>query len=267
MYTVGVDESGDVGLENVRPDPSCGPTQYFCMAATIFQEENRPEIEMKLKELPFSRNLLHANRLSHFGKVHLCRTIAELPVGIVGVISNKITLLTYLDDAKRTPTHFYNKVTQYLLERIGEVVSSFGLGADRVRILLEARAQRYSSLLSFVESIQKTPLDSRSLPIRNINRFSISAVKKAEDSCMVISDIAAHAIFSSVRRDGRFFGLSETRYLRELSAVLISDKRGRVVPKGIKPIHSVRDLGLPPSEAEFLRALSNPNTDYHRLAP
>lgn len=64
MYTIVVDESGDVGLNNVQPDPSAGPTQYFCMCATIFNEDNRGDIEKELSGLPFSKNPLHANKLA-----------------------------------------------------------------------------------------------------------------------------------------------------------------------------------------------------------
>jgi hypothetical protein len=265
MYTVVIDESGDVGLHNVQPDPSDGPTQYFCMAATFFREINRRQIESELSSLPFKKKILHANKLSHFEKVALCKTISKLPIAVTGVVSNKLTLLDYLDDAKRTLTHFYNKVMQYLLERVGDVMGAYGIRRDQVRIVLEARQQRYSSLLSFVDSIQKNPLDLRSLPIRNLDRFSISTVKKVDEPCMALSDIAAHSLFCAVRRDSKAFGFSETRYLHELRPVIVADKNGIVVPKGIKLIHSVKDAMLPAEEAQFFRSLTNPNPHFHRL--
>lgn len=156
---------------------------------------------------------------------------------MTGVVSNKLSLLHYLPQAKKTPRHFYNKVMQYILERIGQSIDVFWIKGHPVKILLEAREQKYSSLLSFVEALQKNPIDERSLSIRNIDRFSISAVKKKDDLCMALSDMGAHALFSAVRRDARAYGLSETRYIQELAPVFVSGKDGKIVPGGIKFIH------------------------------
>lgn len=265
MYTCLIDESGDVGLDEVQPDPSYGPTQYFCMAAAFFQEKHRQHIEETLRKIPFIKKTIECKKLSHFEKVSLCKTVSTLPVGLLGVISNKLSLLEYLPAAKKTNTHYYNKVTQYLLERIGETVSVFNVDAKNLNIKLEAREQKYDSLLYFIDKIQKNPLDPRSIPIRNINRFSISAVKKHDDFCLGLADIAAHALFCSVSRDKKVLGLSETRYVRELRSIFISDKKGKVVPKGIKLIHSVKDMAIPDDEAEFFNNLTNPQKTYHRL--
>jgi hypothetical protein len=265
MYTVVIDESGDCGLNDVQADPSYGPTQYFCLCATFFKDENRNQIEETLARLPFGQGSPHANKLSHFEKVHYCRVISDLPIGMLGTISNKLSLLGYLPQASKTPTHFYNKVMQYLLERIGQAVGSYGLAKSNVRILLEARSQQYSSLLSFIENIQKNPLDPRSLAIRNIDRWSILSTKKKDEKCMALSDIGANAIFSAVRRDSRSFGLSETRYLNELRKIFLADGSGKVFPSGIKPIHSISDLQLPDEVSSFLANLRNPKREYHKL--
>lgn len=68
MYTVLIDEAGDTGLQDVKADPSHGPTQYFVLCATIFREDNRAIVESALSQLPFKRGMLHANKLGHFEK-------------------------------------------------------------------------------------------------------------------------------------------------------------------------------------------------------
>jgi hypothetical protein len=70
MYTILIDEAGDTGLQDVKADPSYGPTQYFSLCATIFSEDNRAVLESALTQLPFNRGALHANKLGHFQKVH-----------------------------------------------------------------------------------------------------------------------------------------------------------------------------------------------------
>ncbi|WP_371933246.1 DUF3800 domain-containing protein [Ruegeria discodermiae] len=262
MYTIVIDESGDVGLKNVRPDPSPGPTQYFCMCAAIFNEDNREQISEALSEFRDRKGRIHATSMNHFERIHLSRTIATQPVGMLGVISNKLTLLEYLSEARKTPTHYYNKVSQYLFERIGQVLGSFNIPKEQVRVCVEARTQQYSSLISFLHSIQTNPLDERSLPIRNVDRFSISAVKKKDDLFMSLADFGANAIFLSVRKDDRTFGINETRYLRELSPIFLSSKSGKLVPKGLKPIHSLEDLGLDKDTHAELTQLRNQRSDY-----
>lgn len=265
MYTVLIDEVGDVGLKDVKPDPSYGPTQYFCACATIIDEDNRFQIEETLTRLPFFDEILHASRHGHFEKILLARTISKLPVGMFGLISNKLSLLEYLPDASKTPTHFYNKCIQYLLEKVGDALGKFGIPTSDVRIRLEARAQRYSSLLSFIDSIQRNPLDHRSVALRNIDRFSIAAVKKTDDACLPISDFGAHALFSAVRRDARAFGLSEPRYLYECRDRFMAGKDGSVVGHGIKAIHSLQDLALPGETVAFFQELRNSKREYWKL--
>jgi hypothetical protein len=265
MYTILIDEAGDVGLKDVKPDPSYGPTQYFCACATILDEDNRAQIEDTLGSLPFFDEILHASRLGHFEKILLARTISRLPVGMFGLVSNKLSLLEYLPDASRTPTHFYNKCLQYLLERVGYALGKLGIPASDVRIRLEARAQKYSSLLSFIDSIQRNPLDHRSIALRNVDRFSITAVKKTDDACMPISDFGAHALFTAVRRDARAFGLSEARYLYECRDRFLAGKDGSIIGHGIKAIHSLQDLALPGETAAFFRELKNSKHEYWKL--
>lgn len=265
MFTVVLDESGDTGLVNVQPDPSHGPSQYFCTCATFFREENRSLIESKLKPLANSKGIVHANKMSHFEKIRACRVLAALPIGMVGVISNKLSLLGYLSEARKTPTHYYNKVLQYQLERIGAGMIGMKIKSSELRVQIEAREQKYSSLLAFVAKIQKNPLDRRATLLRNLDQFSISSEKKTDNLPMALSDIGANAIFCAVRRDPRAFGLSETRYLRELSPIFLSDKSGNIFGKGLKPIHSISDLALPEDTSASLASLKNTQKDYWRL--
>ena len=265
MFTVLIDESGDTGLRNVVPDPSFGPTQYFCMSAVFFREKNREKIEAKLKSLPFVQLGKHSKHLTHYEKVFLAKTISQLPVGIVGVISNKLSLLNYLPQASSTSTHYYNKVTQYLLERVAAGIEASGIKKDTISIRLEAREQRYSSLISFVQKIQDQPLDFRATLLRNINPFSISAVKKRDDSCFLLADCASNAIFSVVSRDEKRFCLPEPRYLQELSPVFLGNAKGEIVPFGLKPIHHLDDLGIPADVKSVLLSLRNPHKRYHIL--
>ncbi|WP_071798488.1 DUF3800 domain-containing protein [Natronohydrobacter thiooxidans] len=265
MFTVLIDESGNTGLKNVLPDPSVGPTQYFCMAAVMFRERNREAIEREISSLPFLGSGKHSKKLSHFEKAYLSRRISSLPVGIIGVISNKLSLLDYLQQANSTNTHYYNKVTQYLLERLGRIIATLGIDKDSVSIKIEARDQQYSSLISFVKKIQNNPLDHRASDLRHINPFTLSAVKKTDDKCFILADCASNALFSVVLRDERRFCLPEFRYLQELSPTFFASKNGLILPAGIKPIHSVEDLGVPAEVQDFLISLRNNRPKYQML--
>ena len=133
---------------------------------------------------------------------------------------------------------------------------------QQFRIHIEAREQQYSSMISFLQAIQATPLDDRALAIRNIDVFSIVAVKKKDQPLMSLADIGAHALFAAVRRDDRTYALNETRYLKELSPVFLCSQSGSIVPKGLKPIHSLRDLALQETTEADLMALSNKNAKF-----
>ncbi|WFE75172.1 hypothetical protein [Roseinatronobacter sp. S2] len=235
------------------------------MSVVFFREENREKIETALQGLPFLQSGKHSKNLSHYERIFLARTIAKLPVGMVGVISNKLSLLEYLPQASSTPTHYYNKVSQYLLERVSNALSVCGISRESVSIRLEARDQQYSSLISFVKRIQTTPLDHRAASLRGLNPFSIIAVKKKDDRCFILADCASNALFSMVCRDEKRFCLPEPRYLQELAPIILSNKQGEIMPFGIKPIHKLEDLGLPEDVKLHLKALRNPQRQYHLL--
>lgn len=184
---------------------------------------------------------------------------------MIGVFSNKLTLLEYLSEAQKTPTHYYNKVAQYLFERLGDTVGKYNVSKSNFRVHIEAREQKYGSLIAFLKSIQRNPLDERSLPIRNIETLSISAVKKKDDLSLALADIGAHALFTALRRDSETFAINETRYLRELSPVFMASRTGKIIPYGIKPIHTIEDLATDPITAEELKRLRNPNRIYSKL--
>jgi hypothetical protein len=265
MFTVLIDESGDTGVHDVRADPSHGPSQYFTMCATIFRETRRSELLSTVEQLPFATKDYHSTRLSHFEKVHTCRRVAQMRVAMVGVISNKLSLGTYLREAKQTPTHFYNKVAQYLLERVGACLITYGISADQTRIVLEAREQRYSSLISFIRSIQQTPIDPRAAFLRKIDSFSITRMNKRQDPLFCLPDLGSHALFCCFRKDESLHCVTESRYLRELAPCFLADRRGRILPRGIKPIHSISDLQADPDIMTFLSDLSNPFRPFRRL--
>lgn len=265
MFTVLIDESGDTGLDGVRPEPSWGPTQYFAMCATIFRDSRRDELLQAIEKLPIGMKKYHSKRLHHFEKVYTCREVAKLRIAIVGVISNKLTLGSYLSEARRTNTHFYNKVMQYLLERIGVCLATYRILAEDVRIILEAREQQYSSLISFVEAIQKRPIDFQASFLRRIDAFSIGRAKKADDPLFCLPDLGSHAMLSALRRTEAQFSVTEPRYLKELAPCFLADKVGRIFPRGIKPIHNIGDLEADPETAQVFRTLSNRRPVFRRL--
>ena len=72
-------------------------------------------------------------------------------------------------------------------------------------------------------------------------------------------------MFLSVRKDKRTFGLVEPRYLRELSPIFLSGPNGKILPAGLKPIHSLRDLNLDEEAKVAIGELQNDRRDYWRL--
>jgi len=63
MFTIVIDETGDTGLKNVQADPSIGPSQYFCICATFFRDENTTAIESELQKLINHKGLIRANKM------------------------------------------------------------------------------------------------------------------------------------------------------------------------------------------------------------
>ncbi|HRK42783.1 MAG TPA: DUF3800 domain-containing protein [Gemmobacter sp.] len=251
-----IDESGEPGLTNVRTSDTPGASPYFVLAAVVAQratEVNAKSVLRAFKSKITKQSWRHATQLSHAEKVYFAREAASFNARYFAVISNKATLDEYKDAIDADPQKFYNKCSKYLIELVSAYLSSFGVGADEVSIVFEARNHDYDKLIRYLARVKENPIYPHSRVLSNVNPFSITAVEKGKEDMLEFADLAAHAVYQLTNRSAANFYIPESRYFSEMSRRFAADGMGRILGHGIKCIHSLDQLDLSDEVAEMLR--------------
>lgn len=126
-YVAYVDEAGDFGLRSVVPIDPTGGSEWFVLGAAVVRKENESEVPKWLRiirnEAKNTQSMdLHFRGLSDRQKRVICSRLADLPIRLFVVISNKRNMRHHSNPkAARISGHrhwFYWWVSRLLLERI-----------------------------------------------------------------------------------------------------------------------------------------------------
>jgi len=129
-YVAYIDESGDPGLNKVKPRSPNGSSEWIIISAALIPAEIEPEMGGWVADMMKainSRQLrdLHFVKLLDDRKNLVCRMLAEKNVRLFSVISNKQNMQGYLNPyAASIPSDnwFYCWLTRVLLERVTHYV-------------------------------------------------------------------------------------------------------------------------------------------------
>lgn len=263
--TVLIDESGDTGISTIRSAGKGGSSDYFTMGAVVLQEATAVKAVGVLGQLEHrfrkKKPWKHATELNHSQKLLLCKEMSKMHARFFGVISYKPTLGEYANEIGWEPDKFYNKCAKYLLEIVGSYLASVDANLLEPQIIFEQRNHNYDAMIRYLSKVKETPLYAQSSSLEAINPFAITNKKKSEEPLLRLADMVSHALYCCVNKTPDNFQITESRYLRELSARFAADQRGRVVGAGIKPIHSLNELALDEEvekELVGLRAMPRP---------
>lgn len=254
-FTLLIDESGEAGIAKVRSENSGGASPYMTLGAVLIKEENRRCIEETLGRLcsDFGRNELHCSRLNHNQIVKFSKEVAELDVKFFGVISRKETLRDYKKLILSDSGKYYNKCVQYLLERVGLFSRMAGIKAEDIEIIFEEANLNYARMKAFLRACQRNPRHRSTENLKYIDIEGIKSKKKGEEKILQIADLIAHALYRCVDKSKGNYGISEVRYLRELSGNFFVDSDSKkVCGSGLYCVHSVKDLGVDNETSEFI---------------
>ena len=263
-YLFLVDESGDAGIERVRNEGQGGASPYMTLGGALIALEDAERIRDQMRKLclEIKKSTLHCKDLKHFQKLHFAKTVSTLPVVTFGLISFKETLGGYKEAIQGNSAKFYNTCARYLLERLGDFMATNGLGSHQVDIIFEEGNFAYEKLRNYIGMCQDRPMGRTPQQLanvkllRNISSRCITATPKSEELLLQIPDLVAHAIYKCVDKSNASFHITETRYLNEISNLFYSNQEnGRIVGKGIKPVHRLRNLGLDEDTLSFFREL------------
>ena len=262
-----MDESGQAGIKKIASPTSSGASPYMTLGAAMVETDKLNRYRNYLEKVAgeLKKDTLHCSQLNHFQKIHYAKRVASIPpLFCFGVISLKSTLRWYKEDIKNDSGSYYNKCAQLLLERVGEFMQENDILPHKLDVIFESGNFNYSSLRNLIKICQDTPKGVTSFQLkqikllRHINADNIYDKPKEEEPLLQLGDLIAHALYKCVQKSDHNMNITEPRYLRELKNKFYFDKTtSKIIGKGIKPVHKLKQLKLDQDILEFMETLAN----------
>lgn len=267
-YVAYIDESGDDGLTKVRPIDPDGGSEWLLLTAVIVQEENEAKTVDWVKDIQAGlgrrqRPDLHFSDLSPDKKFTACSTMAQYPLRIIVIASNKKNMKGHINPhAAKVPSRnwFYCWMTRLLLERVTHFVKTDSLQrfgkVEKVKVEYSERGgHSYSQMEAYYFFLRDKPLF---LPYGEVHwdvllpRF-LEVHQHGLRAGLQLADIASGAFFKAC--DIFSTGGIDITYAKQLLPRLAHHK-GQVSGYGLKLMPStVRKAALlPEQEKIFLLA-------------
>lgn len=256
-YTFFVDASGDFGIQNVRTEDRGGASRYMTLGATLIAREQHECVNQTLNQLKAQfKKRPHCKKLKHEQKVIFADKLIKHEILCFGLISLKETLGGYRYKIHNDASQFHNKCAQYLLEILGLLIHEKGIEPSDVSICFEKGPFRIRELRRLIVSCQRNPYQPASKYLTSIDVAKIRDIEKAKEPLLETADLIAHSLYRCV--DGGSYRVLENRYLNILKTRFCSHPTNNlIVGRGIKTVHTINDLKLPPTANKFFKELKN----------
>ena len=254
-----MDESGEAGIEKVRTENSGGASPYMTLGAVLIPNASKAGNVKLLEQLKIDvrKKRLHCAELKHYQLLHFSRKIAARKMRLFGVISRKETLGNYKTEIAEDSSMYYNKCSQYLLERVGWFMEVRDIPAGNVNIVFEKANVDYDMMKNLIRKCQRNPKHRNTKRLLRIDVDRIEVRKKSEEPLLQIADLVAHSLYKCVDKSDKNHGIPEPRYVRELGPRFFGHPNGeKVVGAGIYCVHSIKSLKLDVDVADTLEKLT-----------
>lgn len=239
-YTAYIDEAGDEGFGKLRSERSSGQSNWLAIGACIVSQRNDSFLPQWRNEIlaqfggrgqQAQRRDLHFRDLNHDQKVVACQFLADKPLGLCVVLSNKVTILGAREvEIFKRKGHLYNYLVRFLLERVtascAVVARKSGVDNPQLKLVFSRRGGTdYQSIKNYLELMR----DGREKlqPVRSIdwavlNPENIAVESHGKWAGLQIADVMTSAIFTAL--EPNYYGNYEHRYALELRNKLIKSR-------------------------------------------
>lgn len=254
-YVAFIDESGDTGLDLVKPMDPNGASEWLIIGAVVVRAEHEAEMSTWLTDIT-SQLKGHQRPGIHFADLRkpakkrlVCSKIADLPMRIFAMTSNKKNMKGYANPfAGSIPSDnwFYCWMTRILLERVTHFVKTFGdtpsNGGHPGRPGTSGLPGEIGILLAEGRHLAECPgLDSRCSPAWASTLPSLVATLMPSSWLLSRQATAWLCLVASVDD-------SATRTRRNLLIALqsILTTKHRIISRGVAPGQAFLTTGEPP---------------------
>lgn len=216
-YVAFIDEAGDPGLKAVRPIDDVGGTEWITIAAVLVRKPNFSNVPHWVASMVQDigirqRSDLHFRDLSPTRKTVICQRLAELPVRLFVVASNKKNMRGYRNpNAEKIPANqwFYNWLVRILIERITHYVEYHSLKTFGERKLVKfefsqrgghsySQTAAYHELLR-VQSRNDNTILKKWVPVASVMNWKlVDSFPHKSRAGLQLADVVASSFYQAV---------------------------------------------------------------------
>jgi len=284
-YVAYIDESGDPGLNKVKPRSPTGSSEWLIVSAAVIPAECEPEVKIWVAEMMAAMNS-HQLRDIHFQKLRpdkkalVCSYLAQKRLKLFVLISNKQNMQGYQNTrAAKVPSNswFYCWMTRVLLERVTDFVEAASIkryGEPKLVKLeySERGGLSYSQMHAYYEWLKmksaggSVPLY---LPWGNLawtvmHPELLAVYNHTERDGLKLPDIAASAFFKAL--DVHDTGACDASFAKLLTpAMAKSHDGGLICGYGVKLLPNWKTLdtfSVPEDQRAILRHFGYPGKQW-----
>ena len=278
-YVAYIDESGDDGLNLVKPVDSNGASEWFILGAMVISAARERQVQtwhQQALKLLGSKQLkeIHFVKLNNARKSTICSYLATLPARYFVLASNKKNMKGYINPfADKIPSKnwFYCWLTRLLLERITNFVHTHSIStygeAKYLKLqysnrggLSIAQMNAYYEWLKYKGSAGRQFLPLGDLKHEVLHRDLIEVFNQKDKLGLQFGDVVASSflkscdVYTSGGCDPYFAKLLRPRMARS------PDKTsGKIAGYGVKLMPNLKDAKLRPDQQAIFSYYGYPN--------
>jgi Protein of unknown function (DUF3800) len=220
-YIAHIDEAGDPGIRRVRPIDPRGGTEWLVLGCSLIEIENQKEqiswVRRILDDVRMKQQaVLHFRELKEWRKPLVCQHLAELPLNLFAMLSNKKNMKGYQNlragsrsEGMPLDQIFYNWCIRVILERVTDCcyrhsMSKYGEPRYVKVILAErgthgyARAIWYNQVLKDQSKAGTTFIDKRTINWRVFDTRLIEVLPANLNPGLQLADVVASSFYQAV---------------------------------------------------------------------
>ncbi len=252
-----IDESGDDGIGNARKAGAHGgQTRWLVISACVFRASYDLEAVAwrdAVSNLMPEKNSrdIHFTKMNHGQRIAAAQNLAERPVRLISVLSNKETIPAGVYTEKNQ-LYFY--LARYLIERISwlcrDLRPQVPEGDGRIKITFSRRGGlSYPGFAAYLKRLMAAADQEVNIHWPVIDVDGIDAQDHSAHAALQLVDLVASSFAAGVEPDK--FGNCEWRYAETLKPV-VYQRRGNYFSYGVKVVPRYTDIALTPNQERLI---------------
>lgn len=255
-----IDESGDTGLESVKPLDVRGASEWLVLSCFLVRAANDPKLPTWVKEIRSKfKNVqsphLHFSDLIPIKKQIACEMLPRNPSRVFVAMSNKKNIQQYRNPNlnPNNKAWIYWWLARLLLERVtrfcANLVHYEDRGKQKLRIVFSRRTDlKYKDFEDYMWKLRwqsyfgELVLNAGDLNWDVVDFDEILVLDHAARAGLQLADVVAGAFFQAVERNRP--ADCDPSYACALSPIMARDGWGRAIGIGIKTMPDLRAMGL-----------------------